>query len=270
MTKSIFQNIKFSLTIALLSIIISFVLFQYSYANTPIDVNSPKVQDFINQVSKKHKILDKEYLTKVLKTANHNQEVIDKIKKPYEGLAWSQYKIYGSYAGAMGYPQFISSSFRHYAVDFTNDGHRDLLNNPQDAIGSVANYFYKHGWEKNKPVTLATNITNTKFKALKNIKDLKPKFQIKTLEKHGVKVSNANEEIINKLDNNKNTIVSLIELTDKKDKKDSSNPNSEYWIGFKNFYVITRYNLSHNYAMAVYQLSQKIKQKHDEALVVLK
>ena len=92
MTKSIFQNIKFSLIIALLSIIISFVLFQYSYANTPIDVNSPKVQDFINQVSKKHKILDKEYLTKVLKTANHNQEVIDKIKKPYEGLAWSQYK----------------------------------------------------------------------------------------------------------------------------------------------------------------------------------
>ena len=179
---------------------------------------------------------------------------------------WDPNKIYGSYAGAMGYPQFISSSFRHYAVDFTDDGHRDLLNNPEDAIGSVANYFHRHGWEKNKPIAITAKAENSKFKKLDKIKDLKPKFRIKVLEKYGLKVSDDDKETVKKLDNQKNTLVSVVELTHQKDKSNPENPNSEYWFGLKNFYVITRYNLSNNYAMAVYQLSKKIKEKHDAKL----
>jgi len=149
----------------------------------------------------------------------------------------------GSYAGAMGGPQFISSSFRHYAVDFDNDGKRDIWNNPADMIGSIANYFKIHGWKKGQAITVNANITGSQFKSVITRK-LKPKLSLNELNKIGISShSPLNEE----------QKATLIEL-DQPDKK-------EYWIGLNNFYVITRYNHSAMYAMAAFQLSEAISQQ---------
>ena len=148
-------------------------------------------------------------------------------------------EIQGSYAGAMGMPQFISSSYRHYAVDFDGDGKRDLWNNKADVIGSVANYFKKHGWVKNQPVVYAAS-------ADKKIKDsgrtkLKPYTTIAQLRELGV-VTDAPVDA--------STEVTLITF--------DGAQGEEHWLGLKNFYVITRYNHSALYAMAVHQLSQEL------------
>lgn len=149
----------------------------------------------------------------------------------------------GSYAGAMGMPQFISSSYRHYAIDFDGDNIIDIWNNPNDAIGSVANYFAEHGWQKDKPVTLKVNVAGNKYKkALK--KGLKPDIDASDLEKFGVQTTASFEQ---------NEKLKLFEYDQEEYK--------EYWLAHKNFYVITRYNHSHLYAMAVYQLAMEIKQR---------
>ncbi|MFK5914545.1 MAG: lytic murein transglycosylase B [Woeseiaceae bacterium] len=150
--------------------------------------------------------------------------------------------LLGSYAGAMGMPQFISSSFRHYAIDFDGDGKRDLWNNPTDAIGSVANYFRKHHWKPGQPITHKVNVHGKNVKKLKT-KTLKPTHTQLELMINGVVLPrNIDKKLKGKL------------LTYKK-----SN-GLEHWIGWNNFYVITRYNHSALYSMAVYQLSQKIKE----------
>lgn len=151
----------------------------------------------------------------------------------------------GSYAGAMGYGQFMPSSYRHYAIDFDEDGHRDIWNNPVDAIGSVANYFSKHGWVKNAPVTLAAKVSGELYLPMlvKTRRDLLPKYKLKELVKAGFSpVEPAS------LDENQKVIAIKLTAADA----------DEHWIGLHNFYVITRYNHSSLYAMAVYQLSQKI------------
>lgn len=146
----------------------------------------------------------------------------------------------GSYAGAMGQPQFISSSFRSYAVDFDGDGHRDLWNNADDIIGSVANYFKRHGWEKGAPIASRATVTGNEFRALLD-KGLKPHTSLAKLQQKGITIHDA-------FDGQQK--AALIELTRKNSK--------EYWVGLQNFYVITRYNHSELYAMAVYQLSREI------------
>lgn len=155
-----------------------------------------------------------------------------------ENLSYQDTK--GSYAGAMGYGQFIPSSYMAYAVDYDNDGKRDLLNNPADAIASVANYFKEHGWKTNQPVVIQAQ-TAKGFKPLKKQK-LKPSLTVAELKKLGYSVAK---------DLNPNEKVSLTQLDQKN--------HREYWFGLHNFYVITRYNHSHLYAMAVYQLAQEIK-----------
>jgi len=152
----------------------------------------------------------------------------------------------GSYAGAMGYGQFIPSSYRHYAVDFDNDGKIDLLNNPVDAIGSVANYFKKHGWIAGEPVVarafIAESANQAELDKMINIKGLKPKYKVKDFEENGLLTSE------------------LLKPSEKASAyKMEGAESDEYWLGLKNFYVITRYNHSRLYAMAVYQLSQMIK-----------
>jgi len=153
-------------------------------------------------------------------------------------------KQMGSYAGAMGMPQFISSSFRNYAVDFDDDGFRDLWNNPADAIGSVANYFKRHGWKKGQPVVAPVKTRGKKFRQLVG-KELKPAWTYPKLKKLGI--------IFNKT-YPKDLKGTLLEL-------DSGTKHPEYWVGWQNFYVISRYNHSAHYSMAVYQLAQEIRKQ---------
>lgn len=158
---------------------------------------------------------------------------------------WDPTQIKGSYAGAMGKPQFISSSYRRYAIDFHNKGQRDLLNNVDDAIGSVANYFKLNGWKKGEPVAFSAKAYGDKFKdALAASNNPKPDTSLQKLSELGIK------PVSKHLKDPKQNFA-LIGLEGK--------DGFEYWLGANNFYVITRYNRSSLYAMAVYQLSEKIK-----------
>ncbi len=148
----------------------------------------------------------------------------------------------GSYAGAMGQGQFIPSSYRHYAVDFDNDDKRDLWASNADAIGSVANYFKRHGWQSGSQVALPAKKRGTSYKKLLD-KGMKPSIQPTTLASHGISPA------YGRLGTDK---VAFFEF--------DTDQAKEHWIGFNNFYVITRYNRSPLYALAVYQLSQEIKQ----------
>lgn len=148
--------------------------------------------------------------------------------------------IKGSYAGAMGQPQFISSSYRRYAVDFDGDGKRDLWNNTDDVIGSVAHYFYKHGWRPGQPIAVPVTVAGDNYKTLLD-KGINPETPLKQFRHHGVKVP------AGYISDYEAALIEF-ELED----------GHEYWAGLKNFYVITRYNHSSLYAMAVYQLSEEI------------
>lgn len=148
----------------------------------------------------------------------------------------------GSYAGAMGLGQFISSSYRSYAVDFNRDGYKDLWH-PDDAIGSVANYFARHGWKNKDDITVPATVLGNLYGNIVNTKATKPAHTLSQLKQHGVKLHNTL--------NSKR--VSLLQL-------DGLN-GLEYWVTGDNFYVITRYNHSPKYAMAVYQLAREIKRR---------
>lgn len=147
----------------------------------------------------------------------------------------------GSYAGAMGGPQFISSSYRHYAVDFDGDGKRDLWHSDADIIGSVANYFHLHGWQPGQPVARPAQVTGDKYKAIDN-GDLKPAYTLQRIHtEFGVSGADGIPT------EQKAALISL-----------KGKDETEYWLGMQNFYVITRYNHSALYAMAVYQLANAI------------
>jgi membrane-bound lytic murein transglycosylase B len=151
----------------------------------------------------------------------------------------------GSYAGAMGYGQFMPGSFQSFAVDFDNDGRRDLWRNPRDAIGSVANYFKKNGWRGGEPVATPARVGGSRYPALVSRQLNQPRDSVASLQAQGVvplePVSGAQSAM-------------LLEFEDR--------DGPEYWLGFTNFYVITRYNRSQLYAMAVYQLSQAIGEQY--------
>lgn len=146
----------------------------------------------------------------------------------------------GSYAGAMGYGQFIPSSYRHYAVDFDGDGLRDIWNNRHDAIGSVGNYLAEHGWEPEGPIAVEVQPGADAVPIFGG--KLKPETPLSDLTKYGI----ANENAM------ATTLVTPLRFEGKQ--------GSEFWIGFRNFYVITRYNHSKLYAMAVFQLAERIRQ----------
>ncbi len=150
------------------------------------------------------------------------------------------YKIRGSYAGAMGKPQFISSSYRNYAIDFDGDKKRDLWRSNSDIIGSVANYFYRHKWKANEPVAIKAKVNGKRWKQAVTDK-LKPQYTVGDLRLLGIKPTYPLDDEMP---------ANLLVLDTKKGK--------EYWITLHNFYVITRYNHSSMYAMAAFQLSQLI------------
>ena len=149
----------------------------------------------------------------------------------------------GSYSGAMGMPQFIASSFRAYAVDFDGDKTPDLWENRADVIGSIANYFSKHGWQRDEPIATRATVPDS-AKSLAG-KKMKPEKTVGEYKKLGVTT-------LSDFDNNAKAV--LLEL-------DGEN-GPEYWLGLNNFYVITRYNHSPLYAMAAYQLSQAITTRY--------
>lgn len=153
----------------------------------------------------------------------------------------------GSYAGAMGQPQFISSSFRSYAIDFDGDGKRDIWNNPADAIGSVANYFVRHGWKRGEKITQKLSPSAATDAQLLKEKNLKPAHTINSLRQKGF--TNIDPGL------NGEALAAIINL------EGSNAP--EHWLGLNNFYVITRYNHSALYAMAVYQLAEEIRQQRN-------
>lgn len=146
----------------------------------------------------------------------------------------------GSYAGAMGMPQFISSSFRNYAVDFDRDGKRDLWDNIADAVGSVGNYFKKHGWKPGQPIAHKVSVSGLKYREL--IDDsLKPRYSPEDLRLAGVLLPDGIPNDI------KGSLIAL-----------DSGDGPEYWAVWHNFYVISRYNHSALYSMAVFQLGNEI------------
>ncbi|HAF37702.1 MAG TPA: lytic murein transglycosylase B [Gammaproteobacteria bacterium] len=157
-------------------------------------------------------------------------------QKPVTGLL-------GSYAGAMGYGQFIPSSYRAYAVDFTDDAFIDIWDEPVDAIASIANYLAVHGWQKNGPILVPMT-----SKAALPIdffnQQLKPSLSAQKLTDAGIA-----------LDESMRDFPALKAAPLHYEGK----AGAETWLGFQNFYAITRYNRSRLYAMAVFQLSERLK-----------
>jgi len=155
--------------------------------------------------------------------------------------------IKGSYAGALGKPQFISSSYRHYAVDFNNDDKVDLWSSNDDVIGSVANYFNKHGWRTNQPVLSEISEGAENILLNESKKSYKPTTEYKKYQKKGI-------EALNMIQPNEK--LSLIARNEPDDKVFS--------FAHKNFYVITRYNRSRLYALAVHFLSVELRKAKTE------
>lgn len=147
----------------------------------------------------------------------------------------------GSYAGAMGYGQFIPSSFRSFAVDFDGDGKRDIWNNKTDAIGSVANYFARHHW-RNGETVVSSVVFNQPAQDDWFSKKLKPELTLGEWRERGVATQ------VSLPDDAKATLMRM-----------KIKGGEQYWFGLHNFYVITRYNHSRLYAMAVYRLSEQIR-----------
>lgn len=147
----------------------------------------------------------------------------------------------GSYAGAIGKPQFMPSNYRIYAVDFTGNGKRDLINSDFDAIGSVANYFHHHGWTKNGSVAQPVQINGSAYKKL-TVNSKTPNYPLKHILAAGVKPLAPITE--------KPSKAGLFEFT--------TQAGQEYWVAYPNFYVITRYNSSPQYALVVYLFAQQL------------
>lgn len=148
-------------------------------------------------------------------------------------------QIKGSYAGALGIPQFIPSSYRAYAVDFDGDGRRDLLTRPADAIGSVANYLSRHNWRRGEPV--AATIREGALADSFVVKGLKPTTTVGRLRDAGINIAD---------DISASADVGVVRLEEE--------GGWRYDAAFHNFYVITKYNRSTLYAMAVHDLSEYI------------
>ena len=154
-------------------------------------------------------------------------------------------EVKGSYAGALGLPQFLPSSYRLYAVDLDGDGKRDLWSHA-DAIGSIANYYKMHGWQPGElvlsPIEQSTEPLSEEFKTL-----VERGIQLHTTV-GAVKRTGATPAVL--VDDATKATVFAVE----------TESGTRYWLGFNNFYVITRYNRSVNYALAVYELAQQLRE----------
>ena len=147
----------------------------------------------------------------------------------------------GSYAGAIGIPQFLPSSYRSYAVDFDDDGKRDLVGSPADAIGSVANYYRSFGWFGNDAAVVPADASGSPADAV-DAGNIRPELSVGELRRRGiVPLAPVNDD----------TTAALFVV--------ETEAGPQHWLGLNNFYVITRYNRSINYAMAVLELAEAIR-----------
>ncbi|MDP3706232.1 MAG: lytic murein transglycosylase B [Legionellaceae bacterium] len=152
-------------------------------------------------------------------------------------------KYLGSYAGAIGKPQFMPSSYRFYAIDFNGKGQADLMSEDQDVISSVANYFAKHGWKNNEVVAEPALIAGDAYKQL-TMNSKTPDYSFRHLLEVGVKPEQSKMSHPGQ--------AGVIELL--------TDNGAEYWLAYPNFYVITHYNTSPQYALVVYLLSQQLRE----------
>lgn len=151
----------------------------------------------------------------------------------------------GSYAGAMGWPQFMPSSFRKWAVDFDGSGHRDIWNNPNDAIGSVANYFHLHGWIHGDDVMVPA-IVAPGFPVDALVADkFKLHYTVAELRSMGVFAQIPLPDA---------ALAVLVPF-------EVAPGQTEYWLGLNNFYVITRYNKSSLYAKVAQDIARELKSR---------
>ena len=156
-------------------------------------------------------------------------------------------QIKGSYAGALGIPQFMPGSQRRYAVDFDGNGNIDLVASAEDAIGSVARFLAQHGWQSGQPIAVPAHTETEPERGLIEA-GIRPSLKVADLAALGIRGEAPAESKV--------TLVDLV----------SPGSPSEYWFGFENFYVITRYNRSSFYAMSVFQLGEAIKARAAQTL----
>ena len=165
-------------------------------------------------------------------------------------IAWTYKENYtittitGSYAGAVGYPQFMPSNITKYGVDYDGNGHIDLRNSPTDAIGSIANYLAQQGWERDRPIAYPATYTGNNPEEIIS-KDLTQPLPYGVVKQFGISSLNPN---IDDLD-----LVNVIQL--------QSENGPIYYVTFPNFQVITTYNKSRMYATAVWQLGTAVFNK---------
>lgn len=166
--------------------------------------------------------------------------------KAFLEIAWNQKvdpgELVGSYAGAMGYPQFIPTSYRAYAVDFNGDGKRNLWTDPEDAIGSIGNYFAEHRWQAGVPIYHEAQGPAERPGGIKFNQAKSPYDSVGDLAQRGITTTD-------EIDVSASVVPLALELAD---------GSYQYRLGRNNFYVITRYNHSYLYAMAVTELAEAI------------
>lgn len=150
--------------------------------------------------------------------------------------------VKGSYAGAIGIPQFMPSSQQRYAVDFDGNGRVELTSSTTDAIGSVASFLAQHGWETGAAIAVPASIEGDPAPLV--MLGIKPEKPLADLAASGVRVEEGNQA----------AAAAIIDLV-------TPDQETEYWVGFQNFYVITRYNRSSFYAMSVFQLAETIRER---------
>ncbi len=171
---------------------------------------------------------------------------------------WELFKVQGSFAGAIGIPQFMPSSYRKHAVDFNNDGMMDLLNDPLDAIGSVANYLKQFGsprsvWVSGEPVAVRASVGAVVPAGMRSKPQKSGVFSIK--EMYSMAAWNAvGVTPVAQLDSDKPALLLDFTVAD----------GVEFWLAFNNFQVITLYNNSNFYAMSVYQLAEALRNAWDQ------
>ena len=153
--------------------------------------------------------------------------------------------VKGSFAGAIGMPQFMPTSYRRFAVDFDGDARINLWESVPDIIGSVANYLSHFGWVPGQPIVVAARIGGTEYKDIVD-KGFKPHLTLAQMQAKGIEPT---ETVPLEL------VAGLFAL--------EIEQGQEYWLGMNNFYVITRYNRSKNYAMAVFLLANAIARERE-------